>query len=102
VPDGGQVEIVFRPQHVGIDFDRDGRGPNPTPLAGTPARGVVERARFMGSESLVEFRMDYDQGIIRATVPNVFLPKPGTVMWLTVRRDRCFVFRKDSGSVIKT
>ncbi len=102
VPDGGQVEIVFRPQHVGIDFDRDGRGPNPTPLAGTPARGVVERARFMGSESLVEFRMDYDQGIIRATVPNVFLPKPGTVMWLTVRRDRCFVFRKDSGSVIRT
>ena len=101
VPDGGQVEIVFRPQHVGIDFDRDGRGPNPTPLAGTPARGVVERARFMGSESLVEFRMDHDQSLIRATVPNVFLPKPGTVMWLTVRRDRCFVFRKDSGSVIR-
>jgi iron(III) transport system ATP-binding protein len=102
VPDGGQVEIVFRPQHVGIDFDRHGRGPNPTPLAGAPARGVVERARFMGSESLVEFRMDHDQSVIRATVPNVFLPKPGTVMWLTVRRDRCFVFRKDSGSVIKT
>jgi iron(III) transport system ATP-binding protein len=101
VPDGGKVEIVFRPQHVGIDFDRDGRGPNPTPLAGTPARGVVERARFMGSESLVEFRMDHDQSLIRATVPNVFLPKPGTVMWLTVRRDRCFVFRKDSGSVIR-
>jgi iron(III) transport system ATP-binding protein len=56
----------------------------------------------MGSESLVEFRMDHDQSVIRATVPNVFLPKPGTVMWLTVRRDRCFVFRKDSGSAIKT
>ncbi len=100
VPDGGEVEIVFRPQHVGIDFDRQGRGPNPTPLAGAPARAVVERARFMGSESLVEFRMDHDQRMIRATVPNVFLPKPGTVMWLTVRRDRCFVFRKESGSVI--
>ena len=46
--DGTEVEIVFRPQHVKIDFDRGGRGPNPTPQDGTPARGVVERARFMG------------------------------------------------------
>ena len=92
VPDGGEVEIVFRPQHVGIDFDRGGRGPNPTDLAGTPARGVVQRARFLGSESLVEFRMDHDGSVLTATVPNVFLPKPGTALWLTVRRDRCFVF----------
>nr|WP_274705519.1 ABC transporter ATP-binding protein [Salipiger pentaromativorans] len=92
VPDGGEVEIVFRPQHVGIDFDRAGRGPNPTAMAGTPARGVVERARFMGSESLVEYRMDFNGEVLKATVPNVFLPKPGTPMWLTVRRDRCFVF----------
>jgi iron(III) transport system ATP-binding protein len=28
-------------------------------------------------------------------VPNVFLPKVGTVMWLTVRRDRCFVFQAE-------
>ncbi|ETX16419.1 ABC transporter ATPase [Roseivivax halodurans JCM 10272] len=90
--DGTRVEIVFRPQHVSIDFDRNGRGPNPTPMAGTPARGVVERARFMGSESLVEFRMDHDREVLRATVPNVFLPKVGTPMWLTVRRDRCFVY----------
>ncbi|GGB08963.1 ABC transporter ATP-binding protein [Allosediminivita pacifica] len=92
VPDGQEVEIVFRPQHVSIDFDRNGRGPNPTDMAGTPARGVVERARFMGSESLVEFRMDFDGGVLRATVPNVFLPSRGTPLWLTVRRDRCFVF----------
>ncbi|MBN9888070.1 ABC transporter ATP-binding protein [Salipiger abyssi] len=92
VPDGDEVEIVFRPQHVGIDFDRAGRGPNPTAMAGTPARGVVERARFMGSESLVEYRMDFNGEVLKATVPNVFLPKPGTPMWLTVRRDRCFVF----------
>ncbi|WGW02731.1 ABC transporter ATP-binding protein [Tropicibacter oceani] len=92
VPDGAQVEIVFRPQHVSIDFDRDGKGPHPTVRAGTPARGLVERARFMGSESLVEFRMDHDGEVLKATVPNVFLPKPGTPMWLSVRRDRCFVF----------
>ena len=92
VPDGQAVEIVFRPQHVTIDFDRGGRGPNPTDIAGTPARGIVRRARFMGSESLVEFTMDYDGSMLKATVPNVFLPRPGTPMWLSVRRDRCFVF----------
>jgi iron(III) transport system ATP-binding protein len=36
--------------------------------------------------------MDFDGSILRATVPNVFLPEKGRVMWLTVRRDRCFVF----------
>jgi len=92
VPDGAEVEIIIRPQHLRIDFDRGGRGPNPTPEEGVPARGVVERARFMGKESLVEFRMDFDGSILKATVPAVFLPKPGTPMWLTIRRDRCFVF----------
>lgn len=92
VPDGQEVEIVIRPQHIKIDFDRHGRGPNPTPQDGTPARGVVERARFMGSESLVEFRMDHDGSVLKATVPNVFLPEPGMPLWLMIRRDRCFVF----------
>ena len=92
VADGTAVDIVFRPQHLRIDFDRGGQGPKPTAVDGTPARAVVDRARFMGNESLVEFRMDYDGSILKATVPNVFLPQPGAVMWLTVRRDRCFVF----------
>jgi iron(III) transport system ATP-binding protein len=92
VPDGTDVEIVFRPQHVKLDFDRGGKGPLPTPAAGVAARGVVERARFLGNESLVEFRMDFDGSVLRATVPNVFVPEAGRVMWLTVRRDRCFVF----------
>ncbi len=90
-PDGSRVEIVYRPQHVSIDFDRGGRGPNPTEIAGAPARGIVERARFLGAESLVEFRTDHGE-MVRATVPNVFLPQPGTAMWLTLRRNRCFVF----------
>jgi iron(III) transport system ATP-binding protein len=92
VADGTKVEIVFRPQHLRIDFDRGGQGPLPTPSDGVAARAVVERARFLGSESLVEFRMDFDGSILKATVPNVFLPEKGRVMWLTVRRNRCFVF----------
>ncbi|MFY0690960.1 MAG: ABC transporter ATP-binding protein [Paracoccaceae bacterium] len=90
--DGAAVDIIIRPQHLRIDFDRQGRGPNPTPQEGVPARARVERARFMGRESLVEFRMDYDDSQLKATVPAVFLPKPGTPLWLTMRRDRCFVF----------
>ncbi|MFN0116341.1 MAG: ABC transporter ATP-binding protein [Paracoccaceae bacterium] len=92
--DGTAVEIVIRPQHLKIDFDRGGRGPRPTPEDGTAAAGVVERARFMGRESLVEFRMDYGGEVLKATVPGVFLPKAGTRMWLMIRRDRCFVFPK--------
>ena len=92
VPDGTKVEIVFRPQHVKIDFDRHGTGPLPTPTDGVAARGTVERARFLGHESLVEFRMDHDGSVLKATVPNVFLPEAGRVMWLTVKRNRCFVF----------
>lgn len=95
VPDGTAVDIVFRPQHVRIDFDRAGKGPLPTVADGTPVRAVVERARFMGNESLVEFRVDHDGSMLKATVPNVFMPAIGTVMWLTIRRDKCFVFTAD-------
>lgn len=92
VPDDTEVEIVIRPQHVRIDFDRGGHGPNPTPEDGIPAKGTVVRARFMGNESLVEFRLGHDGGLLNASVPSVFLPKPGTVLWLMIRRGRCFVF----------
>jgi iron(III) transport system ATP-binding protein len=91
-PDGTAVEIVIRPQHLRIDFDRAGRGPDPTPDEGTAARGTVARARFLGRESLVEFRMDFDGSILLASVPGVFMPAAGTPMWLMLRRDRCFVF----------
>lgn len=90
--DGAEVEIVIRPQHLKIDFDRGGRGPNPTPQDGTAARGTVARARYLGRESLVDFRMDFDGSTLTASVPGVFLPKTGTALWLMIRRDRCFVF----------
>ncbi|MBC2836799.1 ABC transporter ATP-binding protein [Paragemmobacter straminiformis] len=92
--DGAEVEIVIRPQHLKIDFDRGGRGPNPTVGDGTPARGVVQRARYLGANSLVEFRMEFDGSVLTASVPGVFLPKAGTALWLMIRRDRCFVFGK--------
>lgn len=95
VEDGTRVDIVFRPQHVRIDFDRNGKGPHPTPETGMPARATVTRARFMGNDSLVEFTLDQNDMPVSARVPNVFLPKPGTPMWLMVRRDRCFVFPAD-------
>ena len=90
--DGAEVDIVIRPQHLKIDFDRAGRGPNPTPVEGTAARGTVTRSRYLGRESLVDFEMDFDGKTLTASVPGVFLPKLGTVLWLMIRRDRCFVF----------
>ena len=62
---------------------------------GIPARGVVERARYMGHESLVELRMEHDGSILKATVPSVFLPRTGTALWVMFRRERCFVFPAD-------
>ncbi len=94
--DGTEVEIGFRPQHVSLDFDRDGQGPHPTKDFGAAARGRVERARFMGAESLVEFRMDISGEVFKATVPNVFLPPQGTAMWLSVPRKRCHIFSADA------
>ncbi len=90
--DGTLVDIIIRPQHLKIDFDRAGRGPNPTAQDGTAARGVVQRARFLGRESLVEFRMDFDGSLLTASVPGVFLPQMDTALWLMIRRDRCHVF----------
>ena len=66
--DGGAVDIVIRPQHLRIDFDRGGRGPNPTPEEGVPARGTVLRSRYLGRESLVDFAMDFEGAKLTASV----------------------------------
>ncbi|MEV8465320.1 ABC transporter ATP-binding protein [Fluviibacterium sp. DFM31] len=90
--DGSKVEIIIRPQHLKLDFDRNGQGPAPTPVNGVPARGSVVRARYLGRESLVEFEMEFDGTHLSAVVPGVFLPNAGTPLWLMMRRDRCHVF----------
>ena len=61
-------------------------------MDGTPALGKVIRARYLGRESLVEFRMEFDGSVLTASVPGVFLPKAETPLWLMIRRDRCYVF----------
>ena len=90
--EGAAVEVVIRPQHLRIDFDRNGSGPLPTPQDGVPARGRVLRARFVGDQSVVEVGMEHDGSVLRATLPGAFLPRPGTPLWLSLRRDRSFVF----------
>ena len=92
VADGAEVEIVIRPQHLKIDFHRNGHAPAASADHGTWACGRVERARFVGNESLVELAMEADGTRLTATVPSVFLPKPDTLLWIALRRDRCFVF----------
>lgn len=90
--DGGHVEVVIRPQHLRVDFDRNGVGPRPTAQDGIALRGTVVRARFMGDQSLIEIAMDADGAIMKATLPGAFLPRPGTALWLAMRRDRSLVF----------
>ncbi|MEM9249117.1 MAG: ABC transporter ATP-binding protein [Pseudomonadota bacterium] len=92
VADGQPVQIAIRPQHLRIDFDRNGKGPRPTPTDGIAARATVQRARFKGRESLVELVCEDNATQLRATIPSVFLPKPGTKLWLALRRDKCLVF----------
>ncbi len=92
IDEGTAVKILIRPQHLKIDFDRNGKGPLATAEDGIPARGVVARARFVGNESLIELRMESDGIILKATVPGVFMPAKDTPLWLSLRRDRCFVF----------
>ena len=82
----------MRPQHLKMDFDRNGRGPLPTAQDGVPARARVVRSRFMGKLSIVELAVEADGAVLKATVPGVFLPQPETPLWLSLRRDRCFVF----------
>ncbi len=89
-PDGAEVELVVRPQHIRIDTDRAGEAPATD--HGGWARARVERARFIGKESLVEVGVEADGAWLTATVPGVFLPDPGTPLRIALRRDRCFVF----------
>ena len=88
------VDIVIRPHHLRLDFDRNGRGPNPTPEEGVPARGIVQQARFLGGHSIVDLEMEFRSVVLKASVPGIFMPRKGTPLWLSLRRDRCLVFAR--------
>ncbi|MFV0473766.1 MAG: ABC transporter ATP-binding protein [Pikeienuella sp.] len=89
--DGADVEIIIRPEHLKLDpFDN---GPPETSARnGVPAAGLVERARFVGAESLIEVRMEHDGARLVATIPGAFLPPAGARVWLSLRRDHCHLF----------
>ena len=90
-PDGTILDIVIRPQHIRIDFDRAGQGPTSSDAMGQAASANVHRARFLGQNSLVDFKLK-DGPFLTASIPSVFLPKPGTPFWLLAPRKHCYVF----------
>ena len=90
--EGSNVDIIIRPQHLKIDFDRNGKGPIPTIQDGVPARGKVSFSKFIGKESILELIMERDGSKLKVSIPGVFLPEVETPLWLSMRRDRCFVF----------
>ncbi|MEM7733711.1 MAG: TOBE domain-containing protein, partial [Pseudomonadota bacterium] len=93
--DGATADIVIRPQHVRVDFYRDGNGPSPTQTHGAGVLATLERARYMGGDSLLELRMDTSEEVFRATLSGAVMPAPGTKFWLTLPRARCFIFPAD-------
>ena len=62
---------------------------------GFAARARVLRSRFLGQNSLVDFKLE--QGaVLTASVPSVFLPKPDTLFWLLAPRKNCYVFPRSA------
>ena len=47
-----------------------------------------------GDEIQIELIMEKDGSKLKASIPGVFLPDAETPLWLSMRRDRCFVFLK--------
>ncbi|MEM1101278.1 MAG: ABC transporter ATP-binding protein [Pseudomonadota bacterium] len=94
-PDGTPVDIVIRPQHVGIDFNRPRQLPHRTASDGQPVRAEVARARFLGQLSVVEFTLA-DGTALAATVPGLFQPPVGTTLLVRAPRRHCRIFPRSS------
>ncbi|MEO0371922.1 MAG: ABC transporter ATP-binding protein [Pseudomonadota bacterium] len=92
VAEGAEIEVIIRPQHVRVDFYRDGNGPSATDSHGTGVLATLQRARYMGDHSLLELRTDATDDIFRATLSGAVMPAPDTKFWITLPRARCFLF----------
>ena len=90
--DDSDVEILIRPQHVKMDFDRAIGEPATTIEDGVPVRGEVCKSVFLGNSSLVEFCLEADVPNFKVLVPSIFLPKRGQKFHLRIARNRCFLF----------
>ena len=55
-----------------LDFDRNGKGPEPSVSDGIAARGLVLSSRFVGKESIVELEIDKFALKLVVTIPGVF------------------------------
>ena len=59
-------------------------------------RALVWRARLLGSDSLIEFRLGADGGLFRARLPGIILPAEGEVLQLYFDPAHALVFAHDS------
>jgi iron(III) transport system ATP-binding protein len=84
--DGAMVEIVIRPSICGSISTGVGAARTRRPKKGCLPVEPCCAAGILGRESLVDFAMDFEGAKLTASVPGVFLPKPGTVLWLMIRR----------------
>ncbi|MFC3567932.1 ABC transporter ATP-binding protein [Paracoccus simplex] len=77
--EGSRAEVVVRPQHL-VTVE----------VGGTPAR--VERARYLGRDSLVETRLEPGGAAMKSRIPGLVLPAPGSLIRLAPRPGSVMVF----------
>ncbi|UFS66908.1 ABC transporter ATP-binding protein [Paracoccus denitrificans] len=82
--EGSRAEVAIRPQHL---------VPTDTETGGTPAR--VERARYLGRESLIEMRLEPGGAAMKSRVPGLILPAPGSLIHVAAQPGSAMVFACD-------
>ncbi|REG47022.1 ABC transporter ATP-binding protein (plasmid) [Paracoccus versutus] len=80
--EGSRAEVAVRPQHL-----------VPAEAGGTPAR--VERARYLGRESLIEIRLEPGGAAMKSRIPGLVLPAPGSLIRVAVQPGSAMVFAGD-------